>query len=333
LKFLDDNGYGDCYKYNTANKFGEDFVQLCYIKDGTMTPFKLTLDQMRTISNNNKRQVSLFLDTDTSKNNISDVDTYDSIVTAYLDKDGGMVVQTERNRYAYTTPVVDSVGKAIVSTRTKQWTGDDGKGEFERKVVDCSKDGIYKMGYIFLTKHSAGDPDLLSIVHRAVSGNTKGLNKKDAIAAKINELNGITMQSKDLDMSLESGLNRIVRKIKEDTNSVDSPEKVYILTLPARENSNQFAFVLGNIVPKKRMSQRVRDGLNNIGCEELRCRKLKYIPEKDKFVADKNSGPVKVKLLDNIKSANGMDNEHFLARLATEEDFRLLGYPVSNERK
>ena len=225
------------------------------------------------------------------------------------------------------------VGKAIVSTRTKRWFGEDGKADYERKVIDCSKDAMYKMGYTFLAKHATGDPDVLNIIHKAASGKIEGLKAKDAIATKINELNGMTMQSNDLDLSVESGLNRIVRKIKEDTNSVDSPEKVYILTLPARENSNQFAFVLGNIVNKRRMSQKVREGLDNIGCEELRCRKLKYIPETNKFVADKNSGPVKVKLLDNIKSANGMDNEHFLARLATEEDFRLLGYPVSNVRK
>ena len=317
VEFLEENGYSDCFHYVEGNGFGKDFVQLCLISKKDMrTPCRLNMDQMQILVTNAKRAVAHFLTTNTSsKTSIRDVDSYDNITTVYTDNDGGMVVETDggKGRYTYSAPRVDDVGETIQCQCEKRWRDDEGKTHYDRHMVDCGIDAIYKAGYKYLVDtHSSSNPNALAVIKKAISGNTEGLGKRDYLSSVVNSMAGKEMQSNEVDPTMDDTYNKILKLL-----SLDKGEKVYFLTGKTRDDSMVNFIAKGKLI-RPRPDEALR--YENAGCKKMSYRRIQYSPESGRFIIAPKSAVYPVKMRNNLKSGT-VPMEHMLAREATIDDF------------
>ena len=324
VDFLDDNGFSDCYHYVEGNGFGKDFIQLCLIgKNDMRTPRKLSLEQMQILVQNAKRIVAQFLTTDTSsKTSIRDVDSYDSITTAYTDNNGGMVVETDngRTRYTYSAPRADDVGETIQSQCEKRWRDDEGKTHYDRYTVDCGIDAMYKYGYQYLLNtHSTSNTDSLVIIRKAITGNTEGLGKKDYLSSAVNAMKGEEMKSNDISPLMEDDFTQILDRL-----DLQKGEKVYFLQGNTSEGVPVSFIAKGKLVyPRADEAERYR----NAGCQKMKYRRIKYSRDDDTFIVSPDWSTYPVKMRNKLKPGI-VRMEHLLAREATLDDFvNFLGVP------
>lgn len=318
VEFLESNGYDDCFQYvkDENGNTGSDFVQLCLIsKKDKRTPITLSMDQMKILEANAKRVVNQFVNTDTtSATTLHDVDTIDNITSAYTDKYGRMVIETDRGKYEYSAPRVNDVGNKIQSTCSRTWRTDDGKTQHSTTTVDCGMDSMYKAGYQYLlNSHTSANAQALDLIRRALSGNTEGLAQHDYLSSAVNALSGNEMKSDDADMVDGDVYNKIMKLI-----SLGENEKVYYMEAP-----NMVFLAKG-----KRMALPSAERLRyeNAGCVKMRYWPIEYDKDSGRFIV-KDSHVYPVKMRNNLKSSP-VQMEHMLAREATLDDFiRLLGVP------
>jgi hypothetical protein len=330
VNFLEKNGYNDCFRYVETPEFGKDFVQLCYINPDTKTPYVISREDMITLCNNDKskRAVQDFLYTDTSTENLSEVDTADNITSASVDRIGTLTVEIDggRRRYEYTMPKVNHEAKAIQSECTKSWF-DGNKAVRKQYTINCGKDAMYRHAYEYLVKHSTTNSPQLKKINAALSGNIEGLATLDYAAKAVQDLSGNSMQSNEIDQSSEDALNQLKRKFNLKGN-----EDLYFLQMPAYENSNMRILGVGKIlgIPKKYYGYYKDRGLQVMSYRFI----SKYNPETDTFAVNKHPTTVDVKNIRHPASSTASARGYLLYRPATVKDFEvLLHYPKQDAAK
>lgn len=330
VNFLEKNGYTDCFQY-VDGKFGKEFVQLCYINPKTKTPYKISLEQMETLCDNDKskRYVQEFLNTDSSVKRISEVDTYDSITSAYTDNIGTLYVEIDggRRKYTYAPPRVNDSDGVIQSECTKEWYGADNKKERKTYPVNCGKDAMYRYAYEYMIKHGGSNANALSKMNAALSGNTDGMGQVDYTAHAINSLKGKNMQSNAIDLSTLDPVSQIKRKL-----NLKPKEDLYFLQRPAFDNSNECLIVVGTF---PRLNAEMYRKFDNRGCDAMTYHKVSYSPEDDTFNVSKTGRTVAVKNRDKPKPTLVPSfKDYLLYRKADIKDFEyLLNYPAPKVEK
>lgn len=324
VDFLEKNGYTDCFQY-VDGKFGKEFVQLCYINPKTNTPYKISLQQMETLCDNDKskRYVQEFLNTDASVKRLSEVDTYDSITSAYTDPIGTLYVEIDggRRKYTYAPPHVNDSEGIIQSECTKEWYGADNKKERKTYPVDCGKDAMYRYAYEYMKNHAGSKANVLGKINAALSGHTEGLKQVDYTAHALNALNGNNMQSNEVDISNLDPVSQIKIKL-----NLKPKEDLYFLQKPAFEHSNACLIVAGTL---RKLNKEMFTYFNNRGCDVMSYRKVSYSPEDGTFSVSKTGRTVAVKNRDNPKPTLVPNfQDYLLYRKADIKDFvNVLNYP------
>ncbi len=325
LKFLEENGYTDCFRYVSE----KDFVQIFLIngKDHK-TPLNLTADQMKFVENNSQSRVNQFRDdVIDSPNHIGKIDNYDTIMNAYTDIDGRMMIDTERAHYEYSSPVVDDEGGVIQSTCSKQWRDDDDVWHYPTPYkVDCKSDAMYRAGYKYLLDSgTSANRHALDIIARAISGNTEGLKQKSSLAYQLNMLRGNTMKSNDVDESLVDPYNQILAQLNLKSN-----EKVYFLRgRDARHDGMPYS-VLAKCSKVGYVDSSEREFYENAGNTKMRYQQITYSPEKGLGLGKTYIGPVRLR---SDTRSPMVHREGLLAREATLNDFLRLGVPDPRKRQ
>lgn len=330
VDFLEKNGYTDCFHY-VNGKFGKEFVQLCYINPKTNTPYKISQESMEILCGNGeaKRYVQEFLNTDTDVKRISEVDTYDSITSAYTDNIGTLFVEIDggRRKYTYAPPRVNDSKGVIQSECTKEWYGDDNRKERKTYTVDCGRDAMYRYAYEYMKNHASSKSNVLGKINAALSGNTEGLTQVDYTAHALNALNGQTMQSNDVDVSNLDAVSQIKRKL-----NLTPKEDLYFLQRPAFDQSNECLIVVGKL---QKLNKEMSSYFNNRGCDVMSYRRVSYSPDTDAFDVAKKARTVAVKNRDNPKPTSVPNfKDYLLYRKADIKDFAyLFNYPEPNVAK
>lgn len=321
VDFLKNNGHEDCFYYVDAEgkpTDGEqDFVQLLLIsKQDMRTPHKLSMEQMQILATNAKRIVAQFRSLDTSSSTtIRDVDTIDNITSAYTNREGGMVVETDRGRYEYSAPRVDDVGTKIECTCSRKWRDDEGKTQYSTTTIDCGVDAMYKAGYQYLVNsRTSANSTALDIIRRAISGNTEGLGQRDYLSSVVNTMAGNEMKSNEVDSVEGDVYNKILKLL-----SLDKGEKVYHLT-----DGDTMTFLAKGKLISPRPDE--REHYINAGCQKLRYRPISYSADDGRFIVNAKSYVFPVKMRNNLKPS-AVQMRHLLGREATLNDFIKMGVP------